>query len=327
MLHVLNGDATREKLERANVPGVFAVWADVLHEGPVPGPDASDEEFRAVRARYHSRARTSHEEAHTHLQDWDAALAAYPGHEEVVLWFEHDLFDQVLLIRHLDWFARQPEPPRRLGLICIGAFPGHPDFMGLGELSPGELATLLPQRAEVGGDQLAAARAAWRAFTSSDPRELHRIAHADGHELPFLGAALRRWLEELPWTRDGLSLTQRRLLQNVAAGTAGAVDLFRANNTADRVFYLGDSSFGVVLEELAGGASPAIRIEERGERRGALPRGIVCLTDFGRALLDGRADWVRDHGVDRWMGGVHLHGRAVPWRWDAGAQRVAESGV
>jgi hypothetical protein len=36
MMHVLNGDATRKQLERSGVRGTLTVWADALHDGPVP---------------------------------------------------------------------------------------------------------------------------------------------------------------------------------------------------------------------------------------------------------------------------------------------------
>ena len=39
-------------------------------------------------------------------------------------------------------------------------------------------------------------------------------------------------------------------------------------------------------------------------------------------MLDGGADHVALNGVDRWIGGVHLQGRAVPWRWDDGTESV-----
>ena len=37
-------------------------------------------------------------------------------------------------------------------------------------------------------------------------------------------------------------------------------------------------------------------------------------------MLDGAADHVALSGVDRWIGGVHLVGREVPWRWDEGVE-------
>ena len=47
------------------------------------------------------------------------------------------------------------------------------------------------------------------------------------------------------------------------------------------------------------------------------------LTDAGRAVLAGEADHVAICGVDRWIGGVHLQGRDVPWRWDEGLEAVS----
>ena len=48
-------------------------------------------------------------------------------HEEAVLWFEHDLFDQLLLIRTLDMLGalRGAARPGRVSLICINAFLGY----------------------------------------------------------------------------------------------------------------------------------------------------------------------------------------------------------
>lgn len=320
MLHVLNGDATRSPLARAGIPGALTVWADVLHEGPVPPDDVGAQAYEEARARYVASAGyATHAESLGIMRRWEDGLARWREHEETVLWLEHDLFDQLLLIRHLSRFADAEAAPGRLSLICIGEYPGFQDFMGLGQLSPEQLASLLETRKPVTRRQLELGRSAWRAFTDSDPRELERIAGGDTSALPFLGPALRRWLEELPWTTDGLSRTERRILRLLGEGPCPVVDLFRANNLEDRVFYLGDTSFGTVLMALAAGEGA---IELAGEGRGVLPAEEARLTDLGRALSAGNADWVRDHGVDRWMGGVRLDGRDVAWRWDPDAGRV-----
>jgi hypothetical protein len=51
----------------------------------------------------------------------------------------------------------------------------------------------------------------------------------------------------------------------------------------------------------------------------------VALTEAGRSVLDGAADHVSLNGIDRWIGGVHLVGRSVPWRWDEGVEAVVSS--
>jgi hypothetical protein len=52
----------------------------------------------------------------------------------------------------------------------------------------------------------------------------------------------------------------------------------------------------------------------------------VALTDTGRDVLDGRSDLVAANGIDRWVGGVHLHGHEVPWRYDEGREAVRAVG-
>ncbi|MGP3919334.1 hypothetical protein [Nonomuraea sp. 10N515B] len=48
----------------------------------------------------------------------------------------------------------------------------------------------------------------------------------------------------------------------------------------------------------------------------------LSLTDAGRHVLHGRQDHITLNGVDRWIGGVHLAGRAVPWRWNKGTESI-----
>jgi hypothetical protein len=55
--------------------------------------------------------------------------------------------------------------------------------------------------------------------------------------------------------------------------------------------------------------------------------GHVTVTEAGRAVLDGRADRVALNGLDRWLGGVHLQGRAARWRWHEALQGLREHPV
>ena len=55
-----------------------------------------------------------------------------------------------------------------------------------------------------------------------------------------------------------------------------------------------------------------------GERE---PRPFLGDT-YGFRTLAADADHVELNGIDRWVGGVHLHGEATPWRWDEAAETV-----
>jgi hypothetical protein len=293
VLHVTNGDSTVMGLRQAPVAGDIVAWQDVLHEGPVPALDPA--ELRSVRAQFLG---TPEADLLARDERLDAAVAA---EERVVLWFEHDLYDQLQLLQIL---ARLPDRPVEVELICVGSFPGRPDFHGLGELQPDELASLWPARTPVVDEQVRGARAAWDAFRAPDPRGIARAATSPDERLPFLAPALRRLLEELPGTRDGLSRTERQLLAAVAAGARTRERAFGEAAAQEEAPFLGDDTAFERLEELARGTHPLL----------AEP---LALTEVGTEVLAGRADRIALNGFDRWLGGVHLQAGRDLWRWDA----------
>ena len=63
---------------------------------------------------------------------------------------------------------------------------------------------------------------AWAAFRAPTPAGLGAIAAARLGELRFPGEAFDRLSQEHPATRDGLSLTERRVLAAVADGAPDA---------------------------------------------------------------------------------------------------------
>src|SRR5689334_9869418 len=98
MLHITNGDATVAVMKRAGIAGEILPWRDVLHEGPVPA-ELTLTELSEVRARFIADCGwRTFAEAQAEFRTRDAALAQYRAHEEVVLWFEHDLYDQLQLL-------------------------------------------------------------------------------------------------------------------------------------------------------------------------------------------------------------------------------------
>lgn len=318
MLHVTNGDSAARRLRQAGVEGEVLPWRDVLHEGPVPAGLTLDA-LRPVRARFIADAGWG--EYDRVLGDFarrDAALAAFHTHDEVVLWFEHDLYDQLQLVQVLGWLGEQARGAVRVSLICGDEY--------LGPSAPRRLRERFARRAAVSDAAFDLARRAWDAFRDPDPLALVAFLSADLSVLPYLGAAFRRHLEEYPSVRDGLSRTQRQALEAVAAGHTRVRDAFVAAHHAreDRIF-LGDAGFVLHLSWLSAGPAPLLRLREGGPvpLPGAAADCLdrhVALTPMGRSVLDGSADFVEAAGIDRWLGGVHLVGRNV-WRWDGAALR------
>src|SRR4051794_32851185 len=104
MLHITNGEATKIPLEQSGVPGRFSSWDDILHDGPTPL--VSGEEWLAARGEYFaSVGYGTADEMIRAFRSKDEALERLEHEDEVIFWFEHDLYDQLLLIRHLWWLG------------------------------------------------------------------------------------------------------------------------------------------------------------------------------------------------------------------------------
>lgn len=333
MLHVTNGDSAAEGLRASGIPGEVLPWRDILHEGPVLA-DMDLDDMSTARARFIVEAGLGgpYEQVLQSFQERDAAMRRHADvGDEVVLWFEHDLYDQLQLAQILDWFGREKGNAARLSLICIDAFPGHPAFHGLGELRPDELATLFPVRHAVSPAEFALAHATWAAFGSWDPTALEDVLATDTSALPFLRPALLRLLEEYPSVVDGLSRTERELLQVVRAGASTPHAIYTAWQQYEEQVFMGDTPLWLHLKLLSGGPHPLVVSADGGPFRmpdeAASPQAFaaqrVRLTDAGNAVLAGHANAIALNGIDRWVGGVHLTVDGTPWRWDGARQRLA----
>lgn len=316
-LHVANGTSTTMTIEAAGIPGACSIWADPLYEGPVPG-GLNDAELLDVRARYLGPADAPEHDIHL----WRSPLERHESYEELILWFEHDLFDQLNLIQLLTWIRDRLPATKPVSLICIDSFPGRPDFKGLGELTPDELAPLLETRQPVDGRQYELAQRVWQAFRQPTPEALDDVRQGDTSPLPYLAAAITRFLQEYPWTTDGLSRSERRLLELANGEGIALWKAFPRMYEGERVYHVTGESLATLAETLSRTSPPLLTLDLSATPEGDDLRGVVRLTDTGRSVLSGQYDRVATCGMDRWLGGVHLQSGGRIWRWDNTRQRI-----
>jgi RNA polymerase sigma factor (sigma-70 family) len=330
-LHVANGTCTTRLIEAAGIPGTLSIWADPLYEGPVPG-GLSDEELLDVRRRHHADNTVAawggsdpSLDPVNDMRQWRATIERHDSYDELILWFEHDLFDQLSLIQLLAWIRERLPTTKPVSLVCVGSFPGRHDFKGLGELTPDELASLLETRQRLSEPQYALAERAWQAFREPTPEALDDIRRGDTAALPYLAAAVTRFLQEYPWTVDGLSRSERRLLELARGDGIALSAAFRHMHDGETVYYMTDTSLAELAEELSRTSPPLLLLVLGSARHEQGLRGTVTLTDTGRAVLARQLDRVAACGIDRWLGGVHLRRGATLWRWDETWQGVRKA--
>jgi hypothetical protein len=289
LLIITNGRSAVAALDHAGIPGEKVPWEDILHDGPVPG-GLDLQALSKVRAQFLASCGWGAEhEILADLRRRDARLEASIA-DEVVLWFEHDLYDQLQLLQLLDWYAAAPTRPDRLALICRPAY--------VSQERVEDLSRAFASRAQVTRPQLELARRAWAAFRAPQPTGLASLFSGDTRSLPFLRDALGRLLEEYPAADSGLSRTQRQILEILKeTGTAiPRAELFERNQLREKPVYLGDASFFQYVDAL--GRAPESLLEE-------VPDGVRPLEAGARALTRS-GDWVGIPGGERWIGGTCL---------------------
>jgi hypothetical protein len=302
-LHITNGDGVLYLLKKAGILGTHIAWRDALNDGPVPA-GLTLEETSALRTRY--LADRGFGNAIKLIHDFerrDAHIRRAAEFEEVVLWFEHDLFDQLQLLQILTTLEEMSLEPGRVSLIQTDHYL---EAMTVDEISP-----LLRKRRTTTAAIFRSARRNWEQVTSTVPLDLLAATTTDAIGLPFLRSALHRLCEEYPWARDGLSRSQRQALHAVAQGGGREEELFARAQAREEAPFLGKRAFVVLLQDLHASEGALLETVD----------GDVALTVLGRKILAGDADWLEHRAMDRWIGGVRLRGSDVV-RWDDDSGRL-----
>ena len=324
-LNITNGDSAAGTLSEAGVEGKIIPWRDVLHEGPVDS-SLSLEALSKERARFISEQGWD-DFAHVsgNFAERDRVIRHLDYFDEVVLWFEDDLYDQLQLIQLLDFFGRGAARGKTLSVIVVDGY--------IPPLSVTQLKKLDETRPRVTPEQLELATRAWKAFGSADPTSISKLLDESTSALPYLAPALRRHLEEFPSAVNGLSRSEHEALTAINAGHSTPVAAFLEVATKQESIFLGDIVFYSYLERLSGkkdalvtwkGGTPVIAPTSETARE--FVEGELVLTPLGREVLAGNKDWQGIHNRTRWLGGVEINPGEGGWRWDP-VKRLVRRGI
>ncbi len=312
-LHITNGDGALHVLTLAGIEGDLLPWQDVLHEGPVPG-GLSLAGLSVIRAEYIAQC------------GWalmDDALILFKQRDDVflnssrftrcVLWFEHDLYDQLQLIQILHEFAKMPHKPEVLQLICSDNY--------LGEADSTLIKQLWHKQESVTAQHYALAQQAWSAFASNTPLQWAEMLNVNTDQLPYLQGAIERMLQEYPDPVYGLSRTQQTILTLLKVTPMTGGQLFGEYQLTEQRRFMGDSSFWSILHELASSQLPLIVIDDGVALDISDPKQMIALSEQGRSFGNQQINWLQYHSIDRWIGGTHLS-KDDYWTWDREEKRL-----
>lgn len=301
-LHIVDGESTGGSLRQAGFgkKGDVLPWRDALYTGPVP---------RGLTLRRLSRLRSRFwtGESATEFDKRDATLTHHTDYDEIVLWFGATSICQLSLVQLLAWFDGHSRDNTRLRLVSAYG----------GWLRPEPLLQAYHARQPITPAQRRLGRRVWFAFGSSSPRALSHLLTTDLRVLPQVRETITFILEEYPERHSGLSRLERKLLRIV--DSLGVTTPAAAVGTTLRTELVGDRLLFDMLRAFTTAPHPLLRFTEpfKGKFKSYQFNGSkIGVTDTGHSVLGGKADHITLNGIDRWIGGVHLLGHRVRWRWD-----------
>jgi len=314
-LIITNGSSSVELIAQLGLPADLLSWDDVLHDGPLrfngDWRQFSEDRAEALTALGFGE----HQQIHRQFLKRDSLFADAGQYQEVVLWFEHDLYDQLQLVQIICQLSDSIAVEHPVTAILTDQH--------ISSYTRAQRQRQWQQRRPLNDAQRILAHDAWLALTATEPVGLLKVAqHAAA--LPHLQAALERWFGEYPDPQAGLSLTERYILEALSRSEEMRPGpLFGAYSSKETASFMGDWSFWRYLWGLTQGPAPAVRT-----RHGAslvYPPKVngadflqqsLQLTDVGRAILAGDHQWFCHPWQQRWLGGVS-QGGCDHWRWHA----------
>jgi hypothetical protein len=304
VIHIHNGDSTLLTAKRSGLPGEHIAFRESLIAGPVaPKPDLE------TRARFLSDAYGANQlKTRTDLLEQENALTEAAKHDEVVLWFEHDLFCLVHFVYLLQRFSR-----RNVSVVWCPT--------PLGTQDEETLHKLYASRAAMTPALTKAAAAAWRAYTSADPTTLNAFI-ASNVDTPFFREGMALHASRFPSMRNGVGLVGNRILTLVEKGAADFATLFsRFDGDPPRLGF-GDSELMRELRVMARASVPLITLTEVNEP--GPPKALVALTPAADNVISGSVDYLALSDPDEWLGGAHVTRDSI-WRWDEQLRKLQSS--
>ncbi|QLE02621.1 DUF1835 domain-containing protein [Galbibacter sp. BG1] len=211
-LHITNGDSFTSVLKKLNIGGDIVTWREMLCEGKTIN-DVGSESFWKQRYDYLHKAYKITKDTFINktLKEY-RNLCNQKSQEEIVLWFEYDLFCQVNMIAVLSWLKKH-RPQAAIHLVCSGDEDSSNKLYALTELSEAKLLDLYNNKLPLNKDDIEYADFIWQLYCENNPIRLQNAIQQNKSQLNYLSAAMESHLHRFPSLKNGLNELENQMLQ------------------------------------------------------------------------------------------------------------------
>ncbi|MDW5288680.1 DUF1835 domain-containing protein [Formosa sp. PL04] len=209
ILHITNGSALTNYLDELQIPGDILTWHEMLCEGPTI-EHINSNAFLDIRKKFLLDFYQI-EVDEVKVEKDIGVLNHSENYNEIVLWFEYDLFCHINLIGVLNLLI-QKKIKLPLFLVCSGRIHGVNELKGLAELSSSQLTSHYKNRVRLTADDIDLARTVWQLYNGKDHNLLkpYIVKHSS---FVYLSNCLKAHLQRFPNSESGLSELESNILK------------------------------------------------------------------------------------------------------------------
>lgn len=212
LLHITNGDSFTEKLKSLKLKGDIITWREMLCEGKTL-TNVGSESFWKTRFEFLNKNYkvTKSWFIEKTLKEY-RSLCNHKQQDEIVLWFEYDLFCQINMIAVLSWLKTNRKYAQ-IYLVCSGKEDETDKLYGLSDLNDEQLLALYKNKVALSQDDIEYADYVWQLYCSDNPIRLENLTDYSDFQFDYLSDAIHTHLHRFPSIKNGLNEMENNILQ------------------------------------------------------------------------------------------------------------------
>ena len=252
-LHIANGDCTAEIIKKTNLVGDILVWRELLCEGPICKDVGSDEFWLKRYAYFENELGVSKLEYFDKTIKELVQLEDVEVYDEVVLWFEFDLFCQVNLMALCSYLLQSFRKDVTYKLVCTGWVKGKEKLQSLSNFSSNEFESLYENSLNISKSNLEFAEQCWNVYVENNIENLQEFNfNKQLGKFPYFQKAMEQHLSRFP-DEKGINQIQYKILEIINFKPLAEREIVRELllwQTQETIYGFGDLQYFQYLNKL-----------------------------------------------------------------------------
>ncbi|WP_298998877.1 DUF1835 domain-containing protein [Flagellimonas sp. S174] len=250
LLHITNGDSFTSRLKTLDLKGDIITWREMLCEGKTLC-NVGSESFWKTRFEFlNKNYRVSKSWFVEKTLKEYRSLCNHKQQDQIVLWFEYDLFCQINMLAVISWLKTHRRHAE-ISLVCSGKEDESDKMYALNELDDEKLLSLYQNRINLTQDDIEFADYVWQLYCSDNPMRLENVITHNPFQFKYLSEALKAHLKRYPTIKNGLNLLENKVLATIENETLESKDdLLRALLSSQGHYGFGDTQYNRIITSL-----------------------------------------------------------------------------